>query len=57
MYLSIYQQINKAYFSKMALVSFQCKPMSLDVSEVCFDQEHDIPNTREQSRKSPSAAE
>ena len=28
--------------------------MSLDVNKVCFDEEQDIPNTREKSRKSQS---
>ena len=27
--------------------------MSLDVNEVCFDEERDIPNTREKSTKGP----
>ena len=31
----------------MALVGFQCEAVSLDVKEVCFDKEKDIPNTRE----------
>ena len=36
----------------MALVGFQYEPVSLCVNEVCFEEEHDIPNTREKSRKS-----
>ena len=36
----------------MALAGFQYEPMSLDVNEVCFDEEQDIPNTREKLRKS-----
>ena len=36
----------------MALVGFQYEPVSLCVKEVCFEEEHDIPNTREKSRKS-----
>ena len=36
----------------MALVGFQYKPISLDVNEVCFKEEQNIPNTREKSRKS-----
>ena len=35
----------------MALVGFQYEPVSLDVNEVCFEEEQDIPNTREKSRK------
>ena len=35
----------------MVLVGFQYEPVSLDVNEVCFEGEHDIPNTREKSRK------
>ena len=31
--------------------------MSLDVNKVCFDKEHDIPNTREKSRRSQSVNE
>ena len=41
----------------MALVRFQYEPVSLDVSEVCFDEEQDITNTRERSRKGQSDAE
>ena len=37
--------------SKMALVGFQHEPVSLDVNEVCFEEEQDIPNAREKSRK------
>ena len=33
------------FFSKMALVEFQYKPVSLEVKEVCFDEEQGIPNT------------
>ena len=33
---------------------FQYEPVSLDVNEVCFEEEQDIPNTREKSRKSQS---
>ena len=41
-----------SYFSKMALVGFQYEPVRLDVNEVCFEEEQDIPNTWEKSRKS-----
>ena len=41
----------------MALVRFQYEPVSLDVNEVCFNEEQDIPNTREKSRKSRSVTE
>ena len=41
----------------MALVGFQCEPVSLDVNEICFEDEQDIPNTREKSRKSQSFTE
>ena len=30
------------------------KPVSLDVNKVCFEEEQDIPNTRQKSRKSQS---
>ena len=50
-------QINNNYFSKLVLVGFQHKPVSLDVNKVCFDEEHDIPNTREKSSKSQSVTE
>ena len=36
----------------MTLVGFQYETVSLDVKEVCFNEEQDIPNTREKSRKS-----
>ena len=35
----------------MVLVGFRYEPVSLDVNEVCFEEEHDIPNTRGKSRK------
>ena len=41
----------------MALVGFQYEPVSLDVNEVCFEVELDIPNTCEKSRKSQSVTE
>ena len=40
----------------MALVGFQYDSVSLDVNEVCFE-EQDIPNTSEKSRKSQSVTE
>ena len=51
MYL-FYSLMNSSYFSKMALVGFQYEPVSLDVNEVCFEEEQVIPNTREKSKKS-----
>ena len=30
------------------------EPVSLDVNKVCFEEEQDIPNTRQKSRKSQS---
>ena len=41
----------------MALVGFQYEPVSLDVNEKCFEEEQDIPNTSEKSRKSQSVTE
>ena len=41
----------------MALVGFQYEPVSLDVNEVCFEEEQDILNTHEKSRKSHSVTE
>ena len=41
----------------MALVGFQCEPVSLDINEACFEEEQDIPNTRKKSRKSQSVIE
>ena len=38
----------------MALVGFQYEFVSLDVNEVCFEEEQDFPNTRKKSRKSQS---
>ena len=34
----------------MALAGFRYEPVSLDVNQICFDEEQDIPNTREKSR-------
>ena len=31
----------------MALIWFQYEPASLDVNEVCLEEEQEIPNTRE----------
>ena len=45
-------KINNSDFSKIALVGLQYEPVSLNVNKVCFDEEQDIPNTREKSRKS-----
>ena len=36
----------------MTLVGFQYESVSLDVTKVCFDEKQDIPNTRENLRKS-----
>ena len=44
-------QINSSYFSKIALAWLQCEPVSLDVKEVWFEVEQDIPNTHGKSRK------
>ena len=41
----------------MTVVGFLDEPVSVDVNEVCFDQEQDIPNTREKSKKSLSVTE
>ena len=35
----------------MALAWCQYEPVSLDVNEVCFEEEQDIPNTREKEEK------
>ena len=35
----------------MTSVGFEYEPVTLDVNEVCFNEEQDIPNTREKSRK------
>ena len=35
----------------MALVGLQYEPVKLDVNEVCFDEEQDISNTCEKSKK------
>ena len=39
--------MNSSYFSKMALVANQYEPVSSDVNKVCFEEQQDIPNTRE----------
>ena len=41
----------------MVLVGFQYEHVSLDVNKVCFEEEQDIPNTCEKSRKSQIATE
>ena len=41
----------------MTLVGFQYETVSLDVKKVCFNEEQDIPNTREKSRKSQRVTE
>ena len=41
----------------MALVGLQYEPLSLAVNEVCFEEEQDIPNVCEKSRKSQSVTE
>ena len=41
----------------MDLLGFQYEPVSLDVSKVCFEEEQNIPKTREKSRKSWSVTE
>ena len=35
----------------MALAGFQYEPVSLNVNEVCFEEEQDTPNTLEKSWK------
>ena len=41
----------------MVIVGFQHEAVSLDLNEVCFEEERDIPNTCEKSRKSQSVTE
>ena len=41
----------------MALVGFQYELLSLDVNEVCFEEEQDIPDTCKKSRKSKNVTE
>ena len=41
----------------MALAGFQYEPVSSNLNKVCFDEEQDIPNTRQISRKSQSVTE
>ena len=43
--------------SKMSLKGFQFETVSLDVNEVCFEEEQDIPNIWEKSRKRQSVTE
>ena len=43
---------NSSYFSKIASIEFQYKPVSFDVNEVCFEEEQNVLNTREKSTKS-----
>ena len=44
-------QITSSYFSKMASVALQYKPVSLDVNKYYFEEEQDIPNTREKKKR------
>ena len=39
----------------MALVVFQYEPVSLDLNKVCFEEEQDIPDTSEKSKKTPKS--
>ena len=41
----------------MALVGLQYEPVSLDISEICFEEEQDIPNKSVKSRESQSVSE
>ena len=41
--------MNRSYFRKMALAGFQYELVSLDVNEICFEEEQDIPNAHEKS--------
>ena len=41
----------------MIIVGCQYETMTLDVNEVCFQEEWDIPNKREKSRKSQNVTE
>ena len=41
----------------MTLVGFQYEPVSSDLNEVCFEEEHDISYTHKQSRKSQNVTE
>ena len=41
----------------MILVELQYEPAGLDTKEVCFDEEQDIFNTSEKSRKGQSIIE
>ena len=36
---------------KMTLAEFQQEPVSLDLNEVCFDEEHDIPRRMKNQEK------
>ena len=40
----------------MTLIGFQYEPISLDVNEICFEEEQN-PNTHEKSRKTQSVRE
>ena len=41
----------------MALARFQYEPVSLDVNKVCFEEEQDIRNMHQKSRKSQNVIE
>ena len=48
-------QINGSYFSKIALVRFQYEPVSLDVTEVCFEEKQDIPDIHVKNQRKVKA--
>ena len=55
--LQLKVKVYYSYFCKIALVGLQYEPMSFDVQEICFDEEQNILDTREKSRKSQSVTE
>ena len=50
-------EISKNTFFTEHLLATASKAVSLDVNDVCFEEEQDIPNTHEKSRKCQSVLE
>ena len=54
-FVNLFYKFSAMHLS-LALVGFQNEPEFI-VNEVCFEEENDIPNTREKSRKNQSVTE
>ena len=57
MFFCQFCEISKNTFFTEHLLATASKAVSLDVNDVCFEEEQDIPNKHEKSRKSQSVLE